>query len=81
MKTPNVCKRVNEELIACIIFHNILHVLHDEWMPNEDECEENDNDEDHEMINAAARTATNDAAKQIRIIIQNSCLNWFYGNR
>ena len=81
VKTPNDFKRVNEQVVACIVLHNILHVLHDEWVPNEDEYEENDNDNDHEMMNAAARMETDDAAKQIRIIIQNSCLNWFYGNR
>ena len=82
VKTPNDFKRVNHHVVACIVLHNILQELQDEWMmANEDEIDENDDDGDIVVINAAARNETDDAAKRFRVIIQNSCLNWFYGNR
>ena len=40
-----------------------------------------DDDKDMEILMAAARNETDEGAKQMRIVIQNSCLNWFYGNR
>ena len=80
VKTRSDFKRVNEHIVACLILHNILLELNDEWEVDEDELED-DEDENIDMVIAAASNETDEGAKQMRIVIQNNCLNWFYGNK
>ena len=69
-------KRVNEHIVACMILHNILIGLNDEWEMDEERTPIDD-DEDEDIDNIlAASNEMDDGAKQMRIIIQNSCLNW-----
>ena len=80
VKTTKDFKRVNEHVVVCLILHNILHQLHDEWENDNEESDESDNEEDERII-AAASSETDEGAKQLRILVQNSCLNWFYSNK
>ena len=80
VKTNKDFKRVNEHIVTCLILHNILLKLNDEWEDDENNVDD-DEEEDQEIIMAASRNETDEGAKQLRILVQNSCLNWFYGNR
>ena len=69
--------KVNRHVIACLILYNILIDLKDDWEEDEEiPVDENDSD----VLFAAENGETEDAAKQLRILVQNSCLNWFYSH-
>lgn len=69
--------KVNRHIIACLILYNILIDLKDDWEEDEEiPVDENDRD----VLFAAENGETEDAAKQLRILVQNSCLNWFYSH-
>ena len=50
-------------------------------MDEDEDSNQDDEVEDIDDILAAASTEMDEGAKQMRIIIQNSCLNWFYNNK
>ena len=70
-------KKVNDHIIACILLHNLLIRLNDEWPDEEEQYEEGEN-AIFETEAASLLLETEDSAKNFRILVQNSCLMHYY---
>ena len=62
-------KLVNDHVLVCLILHNILMTLKDEWEFDEEEEEERGDDY------VPTETATGD---ELRLRVQNNLLRWYY---
>ena len=52
--------------------------MNDEWEDEEDE--ENDDDENFNLIDQDRLRDNDNGGKELRILVQNACLEWFFSN-
>lgn len=72
---------VNEHVLVCLILHNILLTLKDEWNRDGDDGEEDDEEDDVENNDVynrelAAHEEGDENATAKRVRIQNHLINW-----
>ena len=68
-------KRVNDQVASCCVLHNLLKSLNDEWEVVDEELELEDNGN-----NVPEQEITDDEAKNLRTVVENYLLEWYYTN-
>ena len=70
--------KINRQIISCLVLHNILLFLNDDWDTDDDDDDDDEEGRNEDVADPRQFVDSDEGAKQQRINVQNYCLDWYF---